>query len=672
MFESTRKIEYKCINCGETKNSAKQCGCPNCGYKMFPTPYDRSEVLIGEIRGFIQKLELTEIESGDLRFPGKSSDDERFPDFNRIQNYACSSEKTEEFFDRVNQSIEQIDAHIHKSFHKKYQVDYMPLKSKVEENEMILKLALADLGIEKEFDAITIPEIRKGIKRAKRADTEYDFDIEDTDFDWKDSKDSEERVTKTLWPEVTLIYEENPNSELLAGIEELLSLLRRLSDKIFKFIKANNVYGTVHKKKPKDIFKEKSDTIDYVEELSKSIGYVNKILGKKYEIDIFSDGTEEQTEMLTGLWSAIAMIMRSPFLVQSFVYEIKGEGRSDKAEFENKIISITQQRYEEINAKIFDMTFFEDKEDRLFALYNKMLSHDTLGIMGANAGLAAKVGKNEKKLNMLIGLASIKESILKIKAYALANKENDNLNIHMCFYGNPGTGKTEVARIIAGILYENKILPSNKVIEVDRSGLVGQYLGETPQKTMAKIQQAMGGVLFIDEAYSLVPVDDRGYDYGHEAVATLIKAMEDYRGKFCVILAGYRNQMQQMLVTNPGFKSRIQFELDFPNYTREELGRITDLMLVQRNYTMTDQAKNRMLDLTDVKRKDPNFANAREIRNILDQVIMCQNIRTLGLDDKELGVMDINKYIQDAKISIPTGNGDAEKKSLLVKMNWTR
>ena len=174
--------------------------------------------------------------------------------------------------------------------------------------------------------------------------------------------------------------------------------------------------------------------------------------------------------------------------------------------------------------------------------------------------------------------------IMILTVYALANKGSDALNIHMCFYGNPGTGKTEVARIIAGILYEAKILPTKKVVEVDRGGLVGQYVGETPQKTMHAIERAMGGVLFIDEAYALIPKDGGAWDYGQEAVATLIKAMEDYRGKFCVILAGYKNQMMEMLSSNPGFVSRIQFELDFPNYDRGELEQITRFMLQKRKY----------------------------------------------------------------------------------------
>lgn len=240
----------------------------------------------------------------------------------------------------------------------------------------------------------------------------------------------------------------------------------------------------------------------------------------------------------------------------------------------------------------------------------------------------------------------------------MSNKDKDNLNIHMCFMGNPGSGKTEVARCIADILYENKILPTNKIIEVDRSGLVSPYFGATAEKTSCVIAEAMGGVLFIDEAYALGNSSDEGRtDYGFEAIDTLVKAMEDYRGKFCVIFAGYKNEMQRMISANPGFKSRIQFMLDFPNYSRDELKSIAELMLKNRQYTIGDTAMNRMLDITDIKRKEANFANAREIRNILDQVIMCQNLRVVGADDREIGIVDVNKYIKDAKISLPTASG---------------
>lgn len=258
--------------------------------------------------------------------------------------------------------------------------------------------------------------------------------------------------------------------------------------------------------------------------------------------------------------------------------------------------------------------------------------------------------------------------ISKSHAYKIVrelNKNSKDLNIHMCFMGNPGSGKTEVARHIAGILYENKILPTNKIVEVDRSGLVSEYFGATAEKTRRVIERAMGGVLFIDEAYALGNNSDAGLtDYGKEAIDTLVKAMEDYRGQFCVILAGYKNEMLQMLSMNPGFKSRIQFMLDFPNYSRDELKSITELMLKGRQYTIGDTAMSRILDITDIRRKDANFANAREIRNILDQVIMCQNLRVAGTNDKELGVVDINKYIIDTKINLPTAAGSTANKVL--------
>ncbi len=199
---------------------------------------------------------------------------------------------------------------------------------------------------------------------------------------------------------------------------------------------------------------------------------------------------------------------------------------------------------------------------------------------------------------------------------------------------------------------------------MDRSGLVSQYFGATAEKTRRVIASAMGGVLFIDEAYALGNNSDFGTDYGKEAIDTLVKAMEDYRGKFCVILAGYRNEMLQMLSTNPGFKSRIQFILDFPKYSRDELKSIIELMLRNRRYVIGDVAMNRILDITDIKRKDPNFANAREIRNVLDQVIMCQNMRVAGTDDNELGIVDVNKYIKDAQINLPTAIGAKTNKVL--------
>lgn len=624
-------FEHKCICCGYIKERAKIGSCPQCGYKMLPTPYDRKDALIGEIKTFIKKLEVSEVKSHNLIYKGKDKDDKRFPTFDKIQSYICSAEKTEMFFQRLNQSIEQVKTYVHEEFAKQYKVDYSNFGNHVKQMDTVLVKAMQQLGYV----------------------TEYEFD-------------------KVEWPALTLDYKEIPNQDLIEVVCEVIELLEKISDKLKKFIKVNNIYGKAHTKKPKDTFKKKKDKEgkeiepDYYEELQKCIQYMQKILDKKYVIDIFDDGTEELEEILTAIWNPFAMIMRSPILIKQSVYILEDGSKVEEQEAKNFIVEKIAERYVKINEDLLADDYLKDKSvDDIFVLYNKLIDIDDYGFIGVSATGIMHVGESEKQLKELIGLDSVKDNILKIKAYAVANKGSDALNVHMCFYGNPGTGKTEVARIIAGILYENKILPSKKVVEVDRSGLVGQYLGETPLKTMAKIEEAMGGVLFVDEAYALANSDDRGYDYGHEAVATLIKAMEDYRGKFCVILAGYKNQMDDMIATNPGFKSRIQFEVDFPNYSRPELGEITDLMLTKRKYTLNEEAREKILDITDVKRKEPNFANAREIRNILDQVIMCQNVRAMGTDDKEIGIVDVNKYIQDSGISLPT-TGEGRNKKIMT------
>ena len=255
----------------------------------------------------------------------------------------------------------------------------------------------------------------------------------------------------------------------------------------------------------------------------------------------------------------------------------------------------------------------------------------------------------DEELERLIGLASVKRMIKKIKAYAKRNKGEESFNLHMCFYGNPGTGKTEVARILSRILYDAGVLGEAKLVETDGRGLLGRYVGETAPKTEAKINEAMNGVLFIDEAYSLLGADSASggsINYGDEAIAVLLKEMEDKRGRFCTILAGYKDEMKTLLSVNPGFESRIQFTLDFPDYTREELGEIAKVFIAKKRYKIEDSALERLLDVTDYYRSLPNFANARTVRNIIDQVLMNQNLRTEDFkDDNTVIVEDIEDYL---------------------------
>ena len=624
--------EYKCICCGEIKevkdkkdnqdNKEKQeelvYSCPSCGYKMYKTPYDKREVLIGEIEKFLHCLMIEKIEPSSFEYVGKRKDDGRFPSLDKIQGFICAAEKTEKLSERINHTLDEIKSYLHTPFLKEYKVKSDGLVTRTESLDKILGESVSDLG--EEYQAV-----------------------------------------KLILPSIELSYSEIPNNELLELADKVIEQLELLSQKLYKFIKQNNVYGTAYRQKFKINYKF-TDKSDPIADLSKAEATVAKIVQKKYMVDIFSDGSDELCEMLRVMWNALATILYIPILKKNYTFKVQAQTIDGEKALCDFVLEQISPRYQAVKSLVLVPDFWQDKDEKvLFELYNKMIQRDTYGFMGVNKYNLVLPGEHEKQLNELIGLASIKESIKKIKAFAVANKGSDALNVHMCFYGNPGTGKTEVARIIAGILYENKILPSNKVVEVDRSGLVSQYVGETPIKTLSKIHEAMGGVLFIDEAYALVPKEG-GFDYGNEAVATLIKAMEDYRGKFCVILAGYKNQMADMIASNPGFKSRIQFELDFPNYSREELGQITSLMLEKRKYSMTDTAMSKILDITDVKRKEPNFANAREIRNILDQVIMCQNLRAGNPKDKEIGIVDVNKYITDAHINLPTsGEGMAQK-----------
>ena len=611
---------YKCISCGEIKECESRCSCPMCGYRMFEAPYDRAEVLRGEITNFISKLQVHAIMREDLVFEEKSKDDHRFPDYDKILQYVSSQSKTEAFLNNLLETAEQLKRHFTENFFKTYPVSFENLDGIVQQYDEVLCKAVQILALEA---SVELKPIR--------------------------------------WEKVSLVYTETQNKYLWFSASELIELIEQLAKKIVKFIKLNNLYGNSHKYHPSKRSSKFTDKTDFKDELEAAITETEKVLSKKYIVDIMDDGFEELKEMLTCLWHSIEVIMCAPLLMPNYEY-LTENGVLSEADLFAQIADRYQARYREYNRAVNIAQILDDKtEDQIFEVYKELILIDQFGFLVPPDTTLVNIGESEKKLNELIGLSGIKQSIQKIKAYALANRGSENLNLHMCFLGNPGTGKTEVARYIAGILYENKILPTNKVVEVDRSGLVSQYFGATAEKTSRVIASAMGGVLFVDEAYALGNNGDHGLtDYGKEAIDTLVKAMEDDRGKFCVIFAGYKNEMQKMIDINPGLKSRIQFMLDFPNYSRKELQSITQLMLQHRGYSMGESTMSRILDVTDIQRKDPNFANAREIRNILDHVIMCQNMRCSGTEDHEIGIVDVNKYIRDAKINLPA-TGDERK-----------
>jgi probable Rubsico expression protein CbbX len=225
----------------------------------------------------------------------------------------------------------------------------------------------------------------------------------------------------------------------------------------------------------------------------------------------------------------------------------------------------------------------------------------------------------------LVGLAPVKQRIRDIAALLLVDKlragrglHSGAPSLHMCFTGNPGTGKTTVALRMAAILHRLGYVRKGHLIAVTRDDLVGQYIGHTAPKTREVLKKAMGGVLFIDEAYYLYrPENER--DYGQEAIEILLQVMENQREDLVVILAGYKNRMDTFFESNPGMSSRIAHHIDFPDYGVDELARIADLMLATMHYRFDDEAARVFVDYLERRLAQPHFANARSVRNALDR-----------------------------------------------------
>jgi len=230
----------------------------------------------------------------------------------------------------------------------------------------------------------------------------------------------------------------------------------------------------------------------------------------------------------------------------------------------------------------------------------------------------------------LVGLAPVKTRIREIAAFLVVERARRKMglgacppSLHMCFTGNPGTGKTTVALRMAEILHRLGYIRKASLVTVTRDDLVGQYIGHTAPKTKEVLKRAMGGVLFIDEAYYLYrPENER--DYGQEAIEILLQVMENQRDDLVVILAGYRERMDTFFGSNPGMSSRIAHHIDFPDFSADELYAIAELMLAQMQYSLDAGARNALVDYIALRRAEPHFANARSIRNALDRARLRQ------------------------------------------------
>jgi probable Rubsico expression protein CbbX len=253
-----------------------------------------------------------------------------------------------------------------------------------------------------------------------------------------------------------------------------------------------------------------------------------------------------------------------------------------------------------------------------------------LKALQAEVDLCAPIAELDRDL---VGLAPVKQRIREIAAFLLvarARQEvgltSDPPTLHMAFTGNPGTGKTTVALRMADILHRLGYIRKGHLVSVTRDDLVGQFIGHTAPKTKEVLKRAMGGVLFIDEAYYLHRPENEK-DYGQEAIEILLQMMENQREDLVVILAGYRQRIENFFISNPGFRSRIAHHIDFPDYDAGELLAIAEVLAAESEYRLSPAARETMIDYIARRREQPNFANARSIRNALDRARLRQAMR---------------------------------------------
>ncbi|ASA21926.1 AAA family ATPase [Paenibacillus donghaensis] len=242
-----------------------------------------------------------------------------------------------------------------------------------------------------------------------------------------------------------------------------------------------------------------------------------------------------------------------------------------------------------------------------------------------------------QELDGLVGLDNIKELVFEIYALLQITQMRTEAGLasggqayHMVFKGNPGTGKTTVARIIAKLFQRMGVLTKGHLIEVERADLVGEYIGHTAQKTRDLVKKAFGGILFIDEAYSLARGGEK--DFGKEAIDTLVKSMEDHRSQFVLILAGYSGEIDYFLMSNPGLPSRFPIQVEFPDYTIDQLLQIAEIMAKERDYILMPQAILKLKQHLVAEKSESlhAFSNARYVRNGIEKAVRAQAVRLLN------------------------------------------
>lgn len=406
---------------------------------------------------------------------------------------------------------------------------------------------------------------------------------------------------------------------------------------------------------------------------------LNALMGTNHNLDIFKT-MRKQTAIVAGWKSmgtseliksvhtidvlAIALKKLDVPIAQAIIqfYKLLGNASIDICVSDEQKDAYTEMlnRWIESHRKYVDTSNDENQKKIIKTFYElieqnsekQIINNDTAALDSSSADGHFQLDDNtstkeelsrpsdaRNELDSLVGLDSIKADVINlislVKVQQLRKSKGFKsapVSLHLVFTGNPGTGKTTVARILAQLYKEIGVLKTGQVVEVDRADLVAGYIGQTALKTQEKIDEAIGGVLFIDEAYTLAK---EGSDFGQEAIDTILKEMEDKRGEFIVIVAGYDEPMKKFINSNPGLKSRFNKYFHFPDYTADELIIIFKRMLHKYDYSITEEAMNSVVNKIGLmeQKKGNNFANARDVRNYFEQIIARQALRVSELSN---------------------------------------
>ncbi len=349
-----------------------------------------------------------------------------------------------------------------------------------------------------------------------------------------------------------------------------------------------------------------------------------KLISTREEYNVKEEALEILMKQFTGLYRKRDKTFGNARLVRNYFNE-------SKIHLSRRYLQMPEdKRTKESMTTIY-------QEDIQAIIGNSMLKEVKLGIDEES------LKKSLEKLNNLIGLKSVKKEItdiVKLARFYIEQGENihDKFSSHLVFLGNPGTGKTTVARLFSEIYSALGILPKGHLVEVDRQGLVAGYIGQTAEKTKEAVDKAIGGTLFIDEAYSLVKQgDSSGSDFGKEALDTLLKRMEDDRGKFIVIAAGYTNEMEKFLSSNPGLQSRFSKTVVFEDYSPDELMQITDKLLESRGHQLDDEAREPLKKYFNkvFRERSKTFGNGRFVRDFVENAVKNQLLRVADIPAEE-------------------------------------